>query len=243
MTDQNGQPKYVRLARQFLREIQKGVKGPYPPGTRIPSENELVKISGFSRHTVVGALELLKRDGWLESQQGLGTIVRARPEVAGERVRRGHAALVRNESAASRLLDVQLIHARQNIADLFGIPTRTQVLSRRLLVEVDGAPAEIAHSFFPRALVEGTQLARIELLPESARQHVEDRKKVRYDTVQEEITVRSSRDDESELLGLGPHSHLLSICMAAHDVTGQVLHVMEVLLPPHDRAHREVYRH
>ncbi|WTJ83090.1 GntR family transcriptional regulator [Streptomyces sp. NBC_01538] len=31
---------------------------------------------GRPRPTVVRALELLKRDGWLESRQGYGTIVR-----------------------------------------------------------------------------------------------------------------------------------------------------------------------
>ncbi|MDQ0960709.1 DNA-binding GntR family transcriptional regulator [Streptomyces sp. B4I13] len=52
----------------------------------------------MSRPTVVRALELLKRDGWLESRQGYGTIVRDRPEVVEQKDRRGREALERDES-------------------------------------------------------------------------------------------------------------------------------------------------
>ena len=71
-------PKYVRLAQTLQRRIEDGT---YAPGTRVPSENQLVQAFGMSRPTVVRALDLLKRDGWLESRQGFGTIVRGRPEV------------------------------------------------------------------------------------------------------------------------------------------------------------------
>nr|WP_247720806.1 GntR family transcriptional regulator [Streptomyces sennicomposti] len=59
-------PKYVRLAQTIQRRIEDGT---YAPGTRVPSENELVQAFGMSRPTVVRALE---RDGWLESRQGTG---------------------------------------------------------------------------------------------------------------------------------------------------------------------------
>ena len=50
-------PKYVRLAQTIQRRIEDGT---YPPGTRVPSENQLVQSFGMSRPTVVRALELLK---------------------------------------------------------------------------------------------------------------------------------------------------------------------------------------
>lgn len=79
-------PKYVRLAQTLQGRIEDGT---YAPGTRVPSENQLVQAFGMSRPTVVRALELLKRDGWLESRQGYGTIVRGRPAVVEKRDRRG----------------------------------------------------------------------------------------------------------------------------------------------------------
>ena len=79
-------PKYVRLAQTLQGRIEDGT---YPPGTRVPSENQLVQAFAMSRPTVVRALELLKRDGWLESRQGYGTIVRGRPEAGEQKDRRG----------------------------------------------------------------------------------------------------------------------------------------------------------
>nr|WP_236710699.1 GntR family transcriptional regulator [Streptomyces sp. 150FB] len=72
--------------------------GTYPPGSRVPSENQLVQSFGMSWPTVVRALELLNRDGWLESRRASGSIVRGRPEIAEQRDRRGRVALERDES-------------------------------------------------------------------------------------------------------------------------------------------------
>jgi len=69
-------PKYLALAQRLQQDIKAGT---YPPGTRIPSETWLAQEYGMSRPTVVRALELLKRDGWLESRQGDGTYSRGRP--------------------------------------------------------------------------------------------------------------------------------------------------------------------
>ncbi|MGW5673955.1 GntR family transcriptional regulator [Streptomyces sp. NPDC003860] len=69
------QPKYVRLAETLRTSIANGT---YAPGEKIPSEPQLAAEHGMSRPTVVRALELLKRDGWLESRQGYGTVVRPR---------------------------------------------------------------------------------------------------------------------------------------------------------------------
>lgn len=79
-------PKCVRLAQAIQCRIENGI---CPPGTRVPSENQLVQSFGVSRPTVVQALGLLRRDGWLESRQGYGTIVRGRPDIVERQDRRG----------------------------------------------------------------------------------------------------------------------------------------------------------
>ncbi|WMI34725.1 helix-turn-helix DNA binding domain protein [Streptomyces phage Marav] len=69
------QPKYLRVAEALRKSIAQGA---YRPGQTIPSEPQLAAEHGVSRPTVVRALELLKRDGWIESRQGYGTVVRDR---------------------------------------------------------------------------------------------------------------------------------------------------------------------
>jgi DNA-binding transcriptional MocR family regulator len=79
MTYEADPPKYLHLAQTVRRRIQDGT---YPSGERIPGEHELAEEFSISRPTVVRALELLKRDGWLESRQGFGTIARGQADPA-----------------------------------------------------------------------------------------------------------------------------------------------------------------
>lgn len=240
MTYEVEAPKYVRLARTIRRRIE---EGEYPPGSLVPSENQLAQASGMSRPTVVRALDLLKRDGWLESRQGFGTVVRARPEAIDHRDRPGRIALERDESRdPGHVVGVGFVQAPQRIAALLGVPRLTLVLVRRFLVEEDGEPVELACSYFAQEATEGTQLAGPEPLGESMRSHVEARRKVYYDNVKEHVSARPASDDECELLGLDDRGWLLSVLAAAYDGAGRVLQVLEVLLPPDRRGLEEVYR-
>jgi GntR family transcriptional regulator len=233
-------PKYVRLAQTIQRRIEDGT---YPPGSLVPSENQLVQAFGMSRPTVVRALELLKRDGWLESRQGYGTIVRGRPEVVEQKDRRGRKALERDESQTpGRLVQVEQVPVPARVASVLGVPKRSKVLARRLLVEEDGEPVELASSYFPAGLVEGTELASAERLNVGAREYLEARKKVRFDHVTERVSARLPAKDEAELLGLAEGEPVLSVLVVACDISGQALQVVDVLLPADRQELEDTYR-
>lgn len=233
-------PKYVRLAQTMQRRIEDGT---YPPGTRVPSENQLVQAFGMSRPTVVRALELLKRDGWLESRQGYGTIVRGRPAVAEQRDRRGREALERDESLASgRLVEVGQVPVPARVASALGLPKRTKVLVRRFLVEADGEAVELVSSYFPAGLVDGTELGSPEALSGSTREHLEARKKIRFDHVTERVSARLPESDEAELLDLPEGVPVLSVLVIACDASGQALQVSDVLLPADQQELEDTYR-
>ncbi|KAF1300843.1 MULTISPECIES: trehalose operon repressor [Enterococcus] len=59
----------------FLDLEQKILAKEYPPQTLLPSENQLIKIYGVSRETVRKALNLLRNAGYIQKQQGKGSIV------------------------------------------------------------------------------------------------------------------------------------------------------------------------
>ena len=67
------EPKYVELARKLRGEIHGGV---YGEGQRLPSENELVSLTGYSRQTVRQAMEVLEREGLTDRVRGSGTYVK-----------------------------------------------------------------------------------------------------------------------------------------------------------------------
>jgi GntR family transcriptional regulator len=234
-------PKYVRLAQTIQRRIEDGT---YAPGTRVPSENQLVQSFGMSRPTVVRALELLKRDGWLESRQGYGTIVRGRLAVVEEKDRRGLEALARDESRTpGRLVDVGQVAVPARVASALGLPKRAKVLRRRFVVEEDGEPVELTSSYFPADLVDGTDLTDEGALTSSAREHLETRKKVRFDHVTERVSARLADAAEAELLGGLPDDvPVLSVLVIACDASGRALQVTDVLLPADGHELEDTYR-
>lgn len=233
-------PKYVRLAQTLQRRIEDGT---YAPGTRVPSENQLVQAFGMSRPTVVRALELLKRDGWLESRQGYGTIVRARPEVVEQKDRRGREALERDESQSTgRLIEVGRVPVPARVASALGLPKSAEVLMRRFLVEEDGEAVELVSSYFPAGMVEGTDLEADAPLSGSTREHLEARKKVRFDHVTERVSARLPEAREAELLGLPDGVPVLSILVVACDASGQALQASDVLLPADRQELEDTYR-
>ncbi|MGA5354653.1 GntR family transcriptional regulator [Streptomyces thermodiastaticus] len=233
-------PKYVRLAQTLQRRIEDGT---YAPGTRVPSENQLVQTFGMSRPTVVRALELLKRDGWLESRQGYGTIVRARPEVVERKDRRGREALERDEArSAGRLVDVGRVPVPARVASALGLPKGAEVLMRRFLVEEDGEAVELVSSYFPAGMVEGTELEADAPLSGSTREHLEARKKVRFDHVTERVSARLPEAREAELLELPDGVPVLSVLVVARDASGRALQVSDVLLPADRQELEDTYR-
>ncbi|WP_043667481.1 GntR family transcriptional regulator [Streptomyces xylophagus] len=233
-------PKYVRLAQTLQGRIEDGT---YAPGTRVPSENQLVQAFGMSRPTVVRALELLKRDGWLESRQGYGTIVRGRPAAVEKRDRRGTEALTRDESRASgRLVEVGRVPVPARVASVLGLPKRAKVLVRRFLVEEDGEPVELVSSYFPAGLIEGTDLESATPLSGGTRAHLEARKKLRFDHVTERVSARLPERDEVELLEVPDGVPVLSVLVVACDASGQALQVSDVLLPADRQELEDTYR-
>src|SRR6185437_14882313 len=89
-------PKYA----QVIAELQKRIdSGEYPPGSLLPSENQLSGEFGIARPTVVRALRVLRQEGWIDTQQGKGSFVRGRPALArAANERPGRAELERDES-------------------------------------------------------------------------------------------------------------------------------------------------
>lgn len=66
--------KYLVVARNLREAIY---SGSYPSGCRLPSENELVRQTGYSRQTIRQAMSLLETEGLTERIRGSGTYVRS----------------------------------------------------------------------------------------------------------------------------------------------------------------------
>lgn len=75
----NKTPLYHQLVEFLQAEIR---RGKLKPGDRIASERELCEMHAVSRITVVKALSILAREGWLTKEIGRGTFVAPRRNTA-----------------------------------------------------------------------------------------------------------------------------------------------------------------
>ncbi|HEY9441100.1 MAG TPA: UTRA domain-containing protein [Streptomyces sp.] len=126
---------------------------------------------------------------------------------------------------------------------MLGLPKRAEILMRRFLVEEEDEPVELVSSYFPAGLDEGTDLGRAESLNGSTREHLEARKKVRFDHVTERVSARLPERAEVELLDLPDGVPILTVpSRRARDVSGQALQVSDVLLPADRQELEDTYR-
>lgn len=71
------QLKRNNLSNQVFEQLKEEIiTKRWPPGTKIPSENELTKMLGVSRVTIRGAIQRMAILGLLEIRQGEGTFVK-----------------------------------------------------------------------------------------------------------------------------------------------------------------------
>jgi GntR family transcriptional regulator len=112
-------PMYWTLAATVADQIR---SGHYQVDQQLPTEGELQKQFNVSRHTVRQALRELQEQGYVYTQQGVGTRVRAvQPSF-------------------------RFVHGSESIEDLlqFSIATRMQLLSHKVVV-LDALMAEKLH--------------------------------------------------------------------------------------------------
>lgn len=224
-------PKYARLAQAVQERIENGT---YPVGAMLPTEAGFAAEFGCSRPTVVRALEILARNGWIRAQQGRGRFVLARR--AAEPERRATCLLSLDEAPEGTLVRVGYITASPRVRRMLDLADGTTVLVRRILLHGEsGAAAELISSYFPLPVVEGTSLGSEALVAGGLRAHLEDRKNIRIARAAEAVTARAVDGDEAEELETAPGTPALVIWIAVADTAGNPVFAVENVLLPGQR--------
>lgn len=153
--DQRGPlPLYQKVKLFILGGIE---SGELPPGSRIPSENDLVERLGASRMTVNRALRELSMEGILQRVQGVGTFVaapKARTSLFGVR---SIAEEIR-EGGGKHSCDVMLLNQEQADAQLAAALDLTEgarVFHSVVLHRDRGKPVQLAERYVNPAAAPG----------------------------------------------------------------------------------------
>lgn len=215
-------PVYKQMADHLRDAIVHGRLG---AGERLPSESELVAQYDVSRVTARRALGLLVGEGLVTSERGRGWFVRSHPPVrrlSGDRFARRHegkAAFTVDMEAGARSFKVDVLFVGpvvvpDEVAPRLGVQRGTQVVTRRRRYLVEGRSVEMASSYIPMDIAEGTKIMQADTGPGGIYARMEDEGFVfqRYD---EDVSARLPTEEEVRLLGLPSGSPVLHISRSA----------------------------
>lgn len=140
-------PLYARVKDHILTNIR---SGEWSPGTRVPSENELVESFGISRMTANRALRELTADGYLSRVPGVGTFVKEPPpartsllelrNIAEEIAARGHRY-------TSRLAALEEVAATPALLEEFEMKAAASLFHLVMVHEENDVPVQLEERY------------------------------------------------------------------------------------------------
>ncbi len=236
-------PEYMQVADALRAAIE---AGEWEPGALIPPEPELATRYGTTRATVNRALSILRAEGLVRPRQGRGTTVRPLPVLrrdgAGRQRRQareeGQArgafdAEIRRHGLDPRAdADVRQVPAPGGVAELLGVDEGTIVLARQRQMYASGEPVQMATSYIPLDIAEGTPIAEPDTGPGGIYSRFAE---LGHDPVAfaETVRIRRPLGDEARFLDMDPDQRVIAIRRTAADAAGRVVEVNEIALPAH----------
>jgi len=232
-------PVYRRIADALREAIE---SGELAPGDKLPSETELTARYGVAGGTVRQALGVLRGEGIVVAEHGRGVFVRARPRIrrlSYDRFARRH----RSEGKAAYLaeaeqekttprVDVQYVGRGPvdiDAAERLGVERGVDVLVRRRLYFSDERPTEIATSYVPWELAEGTSMVEENPGPGGIYARIEEQGH-QLGHFTEEVTARMPTPDEVAALRLAPGTPVFRLLRSAYDEQGTPVEVCDTVM-------------
>ena len=180
-------PIYIKIYDKLKSAIKGGT---YPPGSFLPTEQELETLYQVSRTTIRKAVKLLSDEGILSVRQGCGTMVMDIRTTTG-----------------SMMIDV-IPASRDIAADLF-IPEGTPVARIQRLQLADGRPVTLMENYIEYAKVPGIEQHSGHFV--ALYQFLEETYGLIIDATRDRISAKSADFLEARVLEIEPKTALLVI--------------------------------
>lgn len=232
-------PVYKQIADVLREAIERGDLG---PGDRLPSESELMSWYRVAGGTVRQALSLLRGEGLVLAEHGRGVFVRSRPRVRrrsydrfARRHREAGKAAYAAEAEAEKFtstVEVDYVgpgNVPAEIASELGLSPGDEVLIRRRRYFADGKPTEMATSFVPWELAQGTPMVEENPGPGGIYARIEDAGH-RLDHFTEDVTARMPTPEEATALQLAPGTPVFRLVRTAFDEEGAAVEVCDTVM-------------
>lgn len=165
------------MADDLRRKIETGELG---QGAQLPTYDDLAREYLCSLAVARKAVDLLRQQGLVITKQGLGSFVRERSAMVRHGVERyarhhwkgiepatilGAEATNQGRKATRIIRGLGVTPAPALVAERLGIAEGTDVWARKRTTFLDGRPNQLADSYYPLAIAQGTPLMEEETGP------------------------------------------------------------------------------
>lgn len=136
------QPRYRQVKDHILANIR---SGDWPPGSRVPSENDLAAQFGIARMTANRALRELTRDGYVNRVPGVGTFVKESRRSTSLLELRNIADEIaaRGRRYDAIVISLTKVKAERQLAQSFDLKTGAALYALTILHREDGIPIQL----------------------------------------------------------------------------------------------------
>lgn len=196
------QPPYVQVASHIRDQI---LRGELAPGDAVPSVRELAATWTIARATAEKALQVLRAEGLVEAQPGVGTVVRRAEVYRGIQdryatVRRTGRIYTPGEHA--KIVSAEEVPAPEDVAAAFQIAPGTPVIRRHRVTYLHDSPKSSSTSWFLADVASvAPKLLTTERILEGTGRYLEHATGRRVRHGQEQISARLATTDEAAELG------------------------------------------
>lgn len=236
-------PRYRQVA-DLLREAIR--QGDYAPGSALPSQPELAERFDIAQTSVSKAIGILRREGLVRTTNA-GSVVRDIPTIPRYAVSR-YTAEARESGTSRGAFDAELrglgleprtdlvawgrSEAPETAAAALKITVGTAVALRKRHMFADDHPVQIATSFIPWNLAEGTAIAEQDTGPGGTYSRLAEigRGPVRFT---ESLRVRIPEPDEAVFLRMSEEQQVYEVLHTALDAQGEPVEICIHVMPVH----------
>ncbi|WP_086781373.1 GntR family transcriptional regulator [Crossiella equi] len=234
----SGVPAYRQVASALRHKID---AGEYAPGSRLPSERELIDDFGVSRITIREAIGLLRVEGLVVAEHGKGVFVRPPQHVQRlSRSRLTRAAREENkgfflgDAAANNFtpsvtVKITTEPASEEHAAVLGVEAGTELLVRERVMRANGLAIQLATSRLPRSITQGTQIEQVETGPGGSYARLEEAGH-RLGYFEETVRTRMPTQEEASVLQLLAGTPVLVVRRVAYDEDGRAVEVNDMVM-------------
>lgn len=215
-----------------------------PAGAPTPT-GALMELYRSSRNTVRGALNVLRTEGLVTSQQGRGSFVRSDPpmkyfaSLTGSRRKRLEADRTRDTFAqqieaqgkvSKQISTTEVVPAGDEVALHLRLAPNDLVGVRRRVMYADDEPLQLGDSYYPLDIVRNSKIMNPADVVEGTDQVLEDHGHTprRYE---DQITWRMPTSDEATKLQLEPGTPVGRLVRTSFDQGDVPVEVYVVILP------------